>query len=183
MHDQSGICKILSVRMKLVGRHWYLWQGTKSAVQTEQSLNDRTECGWLKMVNVSLKLCRNRRREEQQHAQLNTLWAADAISNRQTGRDHWAFLSMPYVNQWIIQGGGGCEVVFPQSGRNPQSLFSLQSSSIQTAGCRPKLATESVKKRTALTLHWEGQPNHFVHPLLVGYTRPNMGQTKNCNSP
>lgn len=75
------------------------------------------------MLNVSLKLCRNRRREEQQHTQLNTLWAANAISNRQTGRDHWAFLSMPYVNQWIIQGGGGCEVVFPNQGEIHNPFF------------------------------------------------------------
>lgn len=39
------------------------------------------------MLNVRLKLCRNHRREKQQYAQLNTLWATDAMRNahRQAG--------------------------------------------------------------------------------------------------
>lgn len=61
------------------------------------------------MVNVRLKLCRNHRREEQQHAQLNTLWATDAIRNahRQTDRQgslgsslHAICQSMNYSRGW-----------------------------------------------------------------------------------
>lgn len=95
------------------------------------------------MLNVRLKLCRNHGREEQQHAQLNTLWATDAMRNahRQTGRIIGAFLSMPYANQWIIQGVRS-EVFFPISATNPEAppFFFLPSSLIQaqTPGGRLK---------------------------------------------
>lgn len=163
--------------MKLVERHWYLWQGT----------TNRTKRKWQNWVwLVKDGECESKIMQESQEGGTATHSIEYIVSRRcnkqQTDRQgslgfplHAICQSMNYSRRWWLWG-----CFSPIRAKSTIPFFFAEQ---QTAGCRPKLATESVKKRTALTLHWEGQPNHFVHPLLVGYTRPNMGQTKNCNSP
>lgn len=118
-------------------RNWYLQRETKNVVQTETKLKWR---------NLK-RLVKDVKREAQNYAGItggegnsNTLnWThcgpqthKEMHTDRQTGRDHWASLSTPYANQWIIQGGEGFSSQSAQPNpETPPFFFLLPSSTIR----------------------------------------------------